>query len=109
MRKLLPIVLALGVLTTASAALPFVDNFGNGMLTNSDTIPAFWTLIPPPPGGNGDSALTLEGLRNNATSDSVMVNVDQPVVVPEPATNVLLICGLLTVGGLAIFLGQKLG
>jgi hypothetical protein len=61
------------------------------------------------PGGNGDSALALEGLRNNATSDSVMVNVDQLVVVPEPATNVLLICGLLTVGGLAIFLGKKLG
>ena len=73
MRKLLPTLLASGILTTASAALPFVDNFGN------------------------------------ATSHSLMVNVGQLVVVPEPATNVLLICGLLTVGGLAIFLGKKLG
>ena len=29
--------------------------------------------------------------------------------VPEPATNVLLVCGLLTVGALAIFLGKKIG
>jgi hypothetical protein len=73
MRKLLPTLLASGILTTASAALSFANNFGN------------------------------------VTSDDLMVNVGQLVVVPEPATNVLLICGLLTVGGLAIFLGQKLG
>lgn len=71
MRKLLPSLLASGILTTASAALSFADNF------------------------------------RNATSDHLMVS--QLVVVPEPATNVLLICGLLIVGGLAIFLGQKLG
>jgi hypothetical protein len=88
MGKLLSTLLALGILKTASAALPLVDNFGNGMPR---------------------SALALEGSRNNATSDSVMVNVDQLVVVPEPATNVLLICGLLTIGSLAIFLGKKLG
>jgi hypothetical protein len=57
MRKLLPILLACGGLTTASAAPLFINS----------------------------------------------------VVIPEPATNVLLICGLLTVGGLAIFLGKKLG
>jgi len=28
--------------------------------------------------------------------------------IPEPATNILLVCGLLTVGGLAIFLGKKI-
>jgi hypothetical protein len=57
MRKLLPILLVCGGLSTASAAPPFINN----------------------------------------------------VIIPEPATNVLLICGLLTVGGLAIFLGKKLG
>lgn len=61
MRKVLPILLNSAALTTASAALPFVDHFANG------------------------------------------------TAVPEPATNVLLVCGLLTVGGLAIFLGKKIG
>jgi hypothetical protein len=61
MRKILPILLISAALTTASAALPFVDHFANG------------------------------------------------APVPEPATNILLVCGLLTVGGLAIFLGKKIG
>ena len=33
----------------------------------------------------------------------------QATVVPEPATNVLLVFGLVTVTGLAIFLGKKIG
>jgi hypothetical protein len=61
MRKLFPILLASAALSTASAALPFVDHFASG------------------------------------------------APVPEPATNILLVCGLLTVGGLAIFLGKKIG
>jgi hypothetical protein len=36
-------------------------------------------------------------------------SVNQITVVLEPATNILLICGLITVGGLAIFLGKKIG
>jgi hypothetical protein len=36
-------------------------------------------------------------------------NVHRITVMPEPATNVLLVCGLLTVTGLAIFLGKKIG
>lgn len=49
MRKitfLLGLVLAAG---QASAALPFVDNFGNGQPQNSDSTTSFWKLIPPPP------------------------------------------------------------
>ncbi len=61
MHKLLPILFASPVVTTASAAAPFGDNV------------RLMTLLP------------------------------------EPATNVLLVCGLLTVTGLAIFLGKKIG
>jgi hypothetical protein len=61
MPKLLPILLASAALSTASAALPFVDHFASG------------------------------------------------TAIPEPATNILLVCGLFTVGGLAIFLGKKIG
>jgi hypothetical protein len=73
MRKLLPTLLAYGILATASAGVPVAGNV------------------------------------RSATTDHLVVGATQLVVVPEPATNVLLICGLLTVGGLAIFLGKKLG
>jgi hypothetical protein len=49
MRKLLFLLLLTVSLGTASAALPFVDNFGNGQPANSDSTTGFWTLIPPPP------------------------------------------------------------
>lgn len=81
MRKLLPTLLACGVVATTSAALPLADNFGNGMPANGNGVTAAWALLLLP----------------------------FSAAVPEPATNVLLICGLLTVGGLAIFLGKKLG
>ena len=45
------------------------------------------------------------GLTTASAASPFIANV----AIPEPATNVLLICGLLTVGGLAIFLGKKLG
>lgn len=61
MHKFLPMLLASAVVSTASAAPPFMDHF---------------RLI---------------------------------TVMPEPATNVLVICGLLTVTGLAIFLSKKIG
>jgi hypothetical protein len=48
MRRLL-ILLACVAATTSSAALPFVDNFGNGQPQTSDAITGFWTLIPSPP------------------------------------------------------------
>ena len=82
MRKLFATLLASGVVTTGSAALPFVDTFGNGMSAGRGCITNFWVLFPP-----------------------LVVSM----AVPEPATNVLLICGLLMTGGLAIFLGNKLG
>ena len=36
-------------------------------------------------------------------------SLHQASVIPEPATNVLLVFGLVTVAGLAIFLGKKIG
>jgi hypothetical protein len=49
MRKSLSILFLVAAISTVSAALPFVDNFGNGQPQNSDDRAGFWTLIPPPP------------------------------------------------------------
>jgi hypothetical protein len=79
MRKLLPAIFAFPLLRTASAALPAVDSSGTVFSENS-----FFGVARFSP-------------------------LHLTVAIPEPASNVLLVCGLLTIGGLAIFLGRKLG
>jgi hypothetical protein len=81
MGKLLPATFALAFVSGASAALPLVDNLRAAAVTHLGAMRSLGLVLP---------------LRSG-------------VAVPEPASNVLLICGLLTVGGLAIFLGKKLG
>ncbi len=56
--------------------------------------------------------LAPAGLSTASAALPLMGNLDslhQTTVVPEPATNVLLVFGLVTVTGLAIFLGKKIG
>jgi hypothetical protein len=84
MRKLLPALVASAQLSTASAALPYLHMFDNGMPARADSL---------------TNLLALALLSPQRVS----------VAIPEPATNVLLIFGLVTIGGLAIFLGKKLG
>ena len=60
------------------------------------------------PGAIGNSALALEALRNNATSDLFKLDIDQLAIVPEPTSTALFITALITVIGLAIFLRRKI-
>jgi len=56
--------------------------------------------------------LAPAGLSTASAALPLVGNFDslhQATAVPEPATNVLLIFGLVTVTGLAIFLGKKIG
>jgi len=55
--------------------------------------------------------LAPAGLSTASAALPLVGNFDslQTTVVLEPATNVLLIFGLVTVTGLAIFLGKKIG
>jgi hypothetical protein len=81
MGKLLPATFALAFVSGASAAFPLVDHLHGAAVTRLGAMHSLGLVLPLLPA----------------------------VAVPEPASNVLLICGLLTIGGLAIFLGKKLG
>jgi hypothetical protein len=84
MRKLLPAFIASAFLCTASTAVPLLNSGSNG-----------------PPGESYKLSRFL--------GPALFSPLHLTVAIPEPATNVLLICGLFTIGGLAIFLGKKLG
>jgi len=53
--------------------------------------------------------LISAGLTRASASLPFVDHFASGTAIPEPATNILLVCGLLTVGGLAIFLGKKIG
>jgi hypothetical protein len=53
--------------------------------------------------------LAFAALRTASAALLVVDHFASGTPVPEPATNILLVCGLVAVGGLAIFLGKKIG